>query len=129
MPIQNKVPVRPAGRNAVYDVLDGERDYQDETFPTSERDLSPGEFLLLLEEYVVKTRARWSKGPEGTDVTVNAFRKIGGIAVRAMEAHGAIPREYHIPQSANIVGTMQARDDNDALSLAPSRLADPRRQG
>lgn len=128
MSIQNKVPVRPATRDDVYAVIDGERDYQNETWPASERTLAPGEFLYLLEEYLTKARAGWSKEEAGVTVALNAFRKIAGIAVRAMEMHGAVPREYHIPESANITGIMQARGNFDTLGLAPSRLADPRRK-
>lgn len=128
MPIQNKPPVRPASRNTVYDVIDGERDYQDDTWPAAEKRLTPGEFIILFEEYVAKARAAWVK-EHGDENLKNSFRKLAGIAVRAMEVHGAVPREYHVPASSNITGTMQARDDFDVLDLAPSRLADPRRQG
>lgn len=122
---QNKVPVRPANRDAVYDVLDGEREYQNETFPDSERSLTRGEYLLLLEEYIFKARAKWSKEHEGQVVTDNELRKIGGIVVRAMEKFGPTPREYHVPASANITGELRAVNAPDAL--APSRKADPRR--
>lgn len=128
MPIQNRVPVRPASRDNVYAVIDGERDYQEDTWPAAERSLTPGEYIILFEEYVAKIRSQWVK-EHGDENLKNGFRKLAGIAVRAMEVHGAVPREYHIPASANITGVMQARDDHDALALAPSRLADPRRQG
>lgn len=116
----NKVPVRPDSRNVVFDIVDGERDYQDEQWSAAERQLTPGEYLILMEEYVAKARATWVK--EHGDVGLrNAFRKWAGIAVRAMEQHGALPREFHVPVSANIVGTMQAHDPGDALDPNDAR--------
>ncbi len=114
---ENKVPVRPATRDAVYDVVDGERDYQDGEWSAAERSLTPGEYLILFEEYVAKARAVWVK-EHGDVALINNFRKLAGIAVRAMEQHGSIAREYHVPASANIVGTMQAVDPGDALDPA-----------
>lgn len=115
--IQNKQPVRPPNRDRIFDVLDGERDYQDETWPHTEgTGHSVGEFLLLLEEYVSRARAEWTR-THGDDPTMNVMRKVGGIVVRAMEEHGAIPREFHVPASAGITGEMRGRDLGDALAL------------
>ena len=125
MSIQNKVPARPGSRDRVYDVIDGERDYQDDVWSSADKTLlTPGEYLILFEEYVTKARAAWVK-EHGDENLRNNFRKLAGIAVQAMERHGAIPREYHVPESANITGVMHARDPVDAL--APSRQTDPRR--
>ncbi len=112
---QNSPPVRPQSRDKVYDIIDGERDYQDETWSADERALTPGEFLILFEEYVAKARGRWVKN-SGDVAFHNDFRKLGGIAVRAMETHGAIPRELHVPASAGITGTVQIVDRSDATA-------------
>lgn len=114
----NKLPVRPASREKVYDVLDGERDYQDEGGDgAAKANLSPAEYLAQLEE-VVRSARRWN-GPEaeGQRRTIDNFRRIGGIVVAAMEVHGAIPREFHVPASAGITGEMKAVDRGDALGL------------
>lgn len=110
---QNRKPVRPASRNVVYDIIDGERDYQDETWPAADKGLTPGEYLILFEEYVAKARSRWVKD-HGDVALRNEFRKLAGIAVRGMEQHGAIPRELHVPASAGIVAVMNIADKGDA---------------
>lgn len=112
----NQVPARPASRDRVYDIIDGERDYQDITWAASERALTPGEFLILFEEYVAKARSRWVKD-HGDEALRNEFRKLAGIAVRALEAHGAVPREMHVPASAGIVGEMHFADPGDATTF------------
>lgn len=111
---QNRTPVRPASRDRVYDIIDGERDYQDATWPASEGKLTVGEYLVVFEEYVAKARALWVK-EHGDVMTLNNFRKLAGIAVRALETHGAIPRELHVPASAGITGEMNIRDPGDKL--------------
>jgi hypothetical protein len=115
---QNKRPIRSDARDAVYDIIDGERDYQDETWSDDERKLTPGEFLILFEEYVAKARSRWVKN-SGDVPLMNDFRKLVGIGVRAMETHGAIPRELHVPASAGITGVMVVRDRADTAAPTP----------
>lgn len=110
---QNRRPVRPASRNVVYDIVDGERDYQDEQWSHSDKTMTPGEYLILFEEYVAKARGRWAK-THGDVPLMNEFRKLAGIAVRAMETHGSIPRELHVPESAGIVGVMKVEGRPDS---------------
>lgn len=109
---QNRKPVRPPHRNVIFDIIDGERDYQDEQWSATDKQLTPGEFLILFEEYVAKARGRWAK-THGDVPLMNEFRKLAGIAVRAMETHGAIPRELHVPASAGIIGTMHVEGNPD----------------
>jgi hypothetical protein len=115
----NLPPVRPPNRAVIYDVIDGERDYQDEQWSATDRDLTPGEFIILFEEYVAKARAAWVK-KHGDRAAVDSFRKLAAIAVRAMEMHGALPREFHVPASAGITGVMEAHDLGDIL-VPPSQ--------
>lgn len=116
MTLTNKVPTRTVARARVFDVIDGERDYLDETEPTG-GDVTPGETLMTLEQVVRAAQMQWSNEPEGRVVTINNLRRIAAMTVRALEHYGPIPREYHVPASANISAEMHMRDDGDALAL------------
>lgn len=78
-------------REDVYATLDGERTFQNSRFPRGNlSDFSIGEELLLIEEYVRKARAYWTKEAAGEELdTLNSVRKIAAIAVRCLEKHGA----------------------------------------
>lgn len=115
MTMTNKVPVRTPERERVYDVIDGERDYQIENDPAGDKEMTPGETLMMIEENLRFAKEQWSNQPEGRINTINHLRKLAGITVRALESFGPIPREYHVPASANITGTLQGRDKNDRL--------------
>lgn len=121
---QNQVPVRPSNRDVVYDVIDGERDYQNagegnaKPHPESGRTdgrLTLGEGILVMERILDQARAEWYKGPDGHKLTLPYVRKVAGVAVQLLENFGAPPREYHVPLSANITGEMHAVDKGDAL--------------
>lgn len=111
----NKPPVRPASRNRVYDVIDGERDYLDDAEPNGAA-MSPGETLMALEQMVRAAQMQWTPEAEGRITATNNLRRIAAVAVRALENFGPIPREYHVPASANITGEMHMRDRGDALA-------------
>jgi hypothetical protein len=107
----NQMPVRPASRDAVYDIIDGERDYQDGKYPQAQ----------WVEDYlalIVKYSDRIVVAKEGTR---DNLRKIAALAIRAMEGGGALPRAWHVPASANITGTLSIRDPGD--KLAPKKAA------
>lgn len=121
----NQVPVRPPSRDKVYDVLDGERDYQNagqgnaKPHPESGRTdgrLTLGEGILCLERILDTARAEWYKGPDGHKATLPYIRKAAAVAVQLMENYGAVPREFHVPVSAGITGTMQIQDVGDKLA-------------
>lgn len=112
----NKVPTRTPERERVFDVIDGERDYLNENSPPSESALSPGESLLLIEAQLSFAKDQWTNEPEGRTATINNIRKIAGLAVRALEILGPIPRENHVPASAGITGELRGRDRGDALA-------------
>jgi hypothetical protein len=88
-------------RQSVYAAIDSEREYQDSKWPANAgiyaEVRTPGEELLMIEEYAARARALWTDTPDGRlaeDQALTAmFRKIAGIAVRAMEHHGAPGRE------------------------------------
>ena len=83
-----------ATREEVYDAVDSERSYQQTMWDgyngEPDNPLEVGEFLTLLEEYVAQARATWCKErtKEAPD-SLNAVRKVAGIAVNCMEQHGA----------------------------------------
>lgn len=93
----NHLPIRPTKREKVYDVLDGERDYQDKTYPGGKTLTS---FAALLQRYSDKMFL----APNDL-IALKRLREIAAIAVHAMEIHGAQPRENHVPSSAGITGT------------------------
>jgi len=83
-------------RQEVYHVIDGEREYQDRLI-TDQNWNNPktvGEFLTLLDCYVVKAKADWlTESDSGEDrPSLAQVRKIAAIAVACLEAHGAPAR-------------------------------------
>ncbi len=78
-------------RSEVYAAIDGERDYQDETWPEGE-DQSLGEFILMLESYVSQAREQWRVVAEPEINAHHSVRKIAAVAVQCMEKHGAPQR-------------------------------------
>ncbi len=90
--VRDKKAGHKASRFEAFLVLDGERKYQD---GLNGRELTVGEEILLLQEYATRAREEWTTdfdtNPEVE--ALNMIRKIGAIALRCMEHHGAIPRE------------------------------------
>lgn len=86
----------PASRADVYAAIDSERAYQNslggDRREPREINHSVGDYLTMLRFYVTKADQAWTDNP-GTDAAMNVIRKIAGIAVRAMEEHGAPRRE------------------------------------
>jgi hypothetical protein len=83
-------------RAEVYEIIDTERDYQDNVVDAdpSRRCLpehSVGDFLTMLRYYTNLTDVAWSTNA-GTDKVLDNVRKIAGICVKCMEKHGAPPR-------------------------------------
>ena len=81
-------------RKEVYAAINTERHYQDNAWPRgNSSSFSTGEEILLIEEYARRAREAWAGEKKGAEVeTLNAIRKIAGIAVRCMEKHGAQQR-------------------------------------
>ena len=87
-------------RNEVYTAIDGERDYQRERWgdftdlhgrPVPPLNRSIDEFILYLEEYVLKARSASVSGDEAKGL--DAVRKVAALAVACMEVHGAPQRK------------------------------------
>lgn len=81
-------------REEVYKLIDGEREYQNSLWPSHEDapQLTIGEFVLMLSEYVDRAKNEWTNEKKPEQKTLAMVRKIAGIAVRTMEIHGAPPR-------------------------------------
>jgi hypothetical protein len=100
----NQYPIRPKSRDLIYDVIDGERDYQDANHPNT----PVGEMLDLIREYAAV--------PLATPKARKRLREIAALAVRAIEATGgAVPREFHVPASAGITGEMHIVTKSDGF--------------
>ena len=77
-------------RDEVYALIDGERAYQEQLWPSNP--LQEGEFIALLQDYVNQARTVWVREPKPCQQTMGIIRKIAAIAVHAMEQHGAPSR-------------------------------------
>ena len=108
-------------REKVYDVLNGEREYQDEKF-AGRTPPTLIEFTNLLIEYTDKLAADVGAGKSSspTGGPLKRLREVAAIAVHAMEVHGIQPRENHVPASAGITGTMHVTAKLDTLAPAKS---------
>lgn len=81
-------------RKEVYELVDGERAYQD-SLPHTRTDGSAktvGDYLVLLQHYQNEATKAWTVNA-GTEAALDVVRKIAGIAVGCMEAHGAPARK------------------------------------
>ena len=86
-----------ATREEVYAAIDSERAYQDAQKGNSKRhdgqpQMSPGEFILVLEHLLLQARTEWYR-PDGGVSCLEHIRKVAGSATQCMEVHGAPPRK------------------------------------
>ena len=133
---QNQVPVRPASRDAVYDVIDGERDYQDAKSEAitpggaSPRPHSVEEFVIYMVDYTREMKAQlthtWTPDRKAPPEALDTLRKIVARGIACMEQNGARPREWHVPASANISGTVNVTDPASKLGGALRGIAEVR---
>lgn len=81
-------------REDVYEVIDGERDYQN-NLPQSRTDgpmnHTVGDFLTLIRRYSVKADEAYAN-TAGNLFALHEIRKIAALAVACMEVHGAPKR-------------------------------------
>lgn len=81
-------------REQVYKIIDGEREYQARQWSSQEeRPLSIGEFILAMEEYLAKSRAKWSTEQPPEIGALDIIRKVTALGVACMEKHGAPERK------------------------------------
>lgn len=115
----NQLPSTTKVRQKAYDVIDGERDYQNATHPSSPPKTLTDHTNLLIE-YTDKLAADVVAGKSSspTGGPLKRLREIAAIAVHAMEEHGIQPRENHVPASAGITGTLHATAKPDSMAPA-----------
>jgi hypothetical protein len=79
-------------RAEVYEAVDSEREYQDALKGIrSTRDRTLGDFLVLLNHYIVEANQSYVRNRSATQ-SMHEIRKIAAIAIKAMEVNGAPKR-------------------------------------
>lgn len=83
----------PLSRKLVYQIIVGERKYQDSLGPerTDSAQHSASGHLVVFGTYLRRALDGWTENP-GDDVAIDNIRKLAAIAVRCMESHGIVPR-------------------------------------
>jgi hypothetical protein len=90
--------MQPLSRKEVYELIDGERDYQDSRWNASttitEGQHTPGEFLVFMQDYLREAFTQISRQgePKASQDALGTIRKLAGLAVACMEQNGAPPR-------------------------------------
>lgn len=87
-------------RQKVYELIDGEREYQDQLGNlenrTDGKDHTVGEYITMMGHYYNEMVTAWTMNA-GDRPALEIMRKIAGIAVHCMEDHGA-PARFYKPQ-------------------------------
>lgn len=109
----------PPTRQKAFDVVDGEREYQDVAHPSSPHPTLVEETNLLIEFTDKLAVAVTVQHPSPKAEPSEILREIASIAIRAMENHGVKPRENHVPASAGITGIVKAVAKSDSTKPAP----------
>ena len=80
-------------RQHVYNIINGERDYQDKRWGGESHDKykSVGDFLIYIDDYVRRAKEIYTSDTD-VDATLHVVRKIAALAVACMEYNGAPPR-------------------------------------
>ena len=78
-------------REAIYNIIDGERDYQDDKFPNEKH--SVGEYLSLLRYHLLQADAAFNES--GEVETLDEIRKLAALCVACMEENSAVPRRNY----------------------------------
>lgn len=81
-------------RADVYKVLDSERAYQTNKWGATDLDHSPEEWFAYIEDYIGEAKHILAReaGATARPKAMEIMRKVGGMAVAAMEQHGTNPR-------------------------------------
>ncbi len=88
-------------RQEVYELIDGEREYQDAQITNgrfeggSNQKHEVGAYITMLTHYVNKLQEAWTMN-HGDQAALDVMRKCAGIAVHCMEDHGAPARKVTV---------------------------------
>lgn len=95
----------PAKRARVIVALNEERDYQDQKWGNDVA-ASPIEWLVAIEDYVAEAKRYWARNPKPQcdEFALHTMRKVGAMAVAAMEKHGVRTRGH---EGSRPIGTVQ----------------------
>lgn len=110
----NENPMRPDFREVVYDVLDGERVYQDyrwnSSTTASHGKHSVAEFVLFMEDYLAQARSELSRNaePKASQMALHTLRKIVAMGVSCFEQHG-VPERWADEMEIAMVNLRKAR--------------------
>jgi hypothetical protein len=80
----------PALREAVYRVIDGERDYQDHKWGNLDDSNSVGDFLTYMANLQRESDSK--SEVDLPEASLDIIRKLTAVAVACMERHGAVRR-------------------------------------
>ena len=85
------------GRDDIYTVLDGEREYQDRKWgtPFGPKKHEVGAWLTLMDTHLRRAQDAWS-GARDDQSALDALRKVVALGVACMEEHGAVPRQAEL---------------------------------
>lgn len=80
-------------RNKIYEIIDSERNYQDEKWGGVEHDenKSVGDYLIYMETYLHKARTIYTSDLPSMEA-LQQLRKVVALGVACFEIHGIIPR-------------------------------------
>jgi hypothetical protein len=76
-------------RRDVYDIIDGERDYQDKKWSGDIH--SVGDWIVFMRTYLTQAETRFSK-EVGDSGALDEIRKVAALAVACMEQNGYVER-------------------------------------
>lgn len=81
-------------RTKVYELVDGERNYQDKQWGGRPHDdmTSVGDFLVFMEQYLHRAKEKLTT-ETGIEPAMDMIRKVTALGVAAMETHGAPERK------------------------------------
>lgn len=82
-------------RSQVYQVIDGERDYQESISSKMNHKGHPAlaAELLMMEEYLKEARSNWVNAHGDSQPCLNMLRKVVGLGVRCFEHYGVPERK------------------------------------
>lgn len=80
-------------REEVYEIIDGERQYQDDKWGDQHDAGHEVEaYILYMEDYLREAREQVSRN-RGTKLALDTLRKVVALAVACFEIHGVPPRD------------------------------------